>query len=211
MLQLTDISYRIDNFRLRDISFRIRQGEYLALTGPSGAGKTILLEIIAGLLSPETGKIIFQGKDITRVPAYQRAIGIVFQDMAIFPHLSVAQNIEYPLKGKKLTAARRKDIVSRLAAGMGIEHLLRQNAASLSGGETQRLALARVLAYDPPLILLDEPLSALDDRLKTEISRLLKKIHRQGKTILHVTHDLHNAAALSDRILTIENGMLKND
>ncbi len=210
MLRLVDISFRAGDFRLRDINLHIREGEYLALTGPSGAGKTLLLEIIAGLWSPDTGKILFQGKDITSIPAHLRAIGIVFQDMAIFPHLTVAQNIEYPLKRKKMNAGQRQEMIVRLATGMGIEKRLSQNAATLSGGETQRLALARVLAYDPPLILLDEPLSALDDKRKEEISRLLKKMHRQGKTIFHVTHDIRTAEALSDRILTIENGMLKN-
>jgi ABC-type sugar transport system ATPase subunit len=208
MLQLIDISKNLGNFQLQNINLDVREGEYLSLIGASGSGKSLLFELIAGLLTPDRGKILFQDKDITFVSAQNRPIGIVFQESSVFPHLTVSQNIEYPLKNKKLTRSRRNEIVRQLAYDMEIENLLTQNAASLSGGEKQRLALARVLAYDPPLILLDEPLSALDDELKAGIRRLLKKIHQEGKTILHISHDIRNASLLSDRQVFIQNGKI---
>ncbi|HNW77202.1 MAG TPA: ABC transporter ATP-binding protein [Bacteroidales bacterium] len=208
MLELRNISKRFPGFYLDRISLMVQEGEYFMLLGDSGAGKSLLLEIIAGLTYPDSGTIIMNGADITGRKIQDRSIGLVFQDYAIFPHMSIFDNIAYPLHGSGLSTVERKTRVTSLAEKMGIVHLLHRRPGTLSGGELQRAALARTLAQEPKILLLDEPLSSLDPRLRTGLRSLLRQIHREGQTIIHVTHDYEEALALSDTVAIINNGKI---
>ena len=174
--------------------------------GASGAGKSVLLELIAGITKPDSGKIFLNGKEITLLPVEKRKTGLIFQTPAIFPHLTVKENIAFPL-----FAASRQIVDSRvrsLAEQTGISHLLNEKPAKLSGGELQRLALARTLASDPLMLLLDEPLSAVDTPMKSSLRGLLRGLNRDGMPMLHVTHDFEEAVALANRMAVIENGSI---
>lgn len=206
MLEIKNLSLSFGDFALNHLSFRVKKGEYFVLLGASGAGKSILLEAIAGLWKADSGHIYLQQQEITHQRIQNRKVGIVFQDYAIFPHLTVAQNIAYPLKSQNKKREEIKETVQQLADKMGITHLLKRNSAHLSGGEMQRLALARTLAMQPALLLLDEPLSHIDPQKRGELRRLLKQIHREGQTIVHVTHDFEEAIALADRIGIVQAG-----
>jgi molybdopterin-binding protein len=208
MLEIKNISARLGNFSLENISLNVDNGDYLTILGLSGAGKTVLLEILAGLVKPTKGEIILNGKNISELSIQKRPLGLVYQDMALFPHMSVKKNISYPLKGKGLTRNQLKNRVTELASQTRIGHLLDRQPATLSGGEAQRVALARALASDPEILLLDEPLASLDIKLRQELRELLKEINLSGKTIIHVTHDHTEAATLSKKIAIIENGKL---
>ncbi|MFO8066183.1 MAG: ABC transporter ATP-binding protein [Bacteroidales bacterium] len=208
MLELKDISVSFPQFSLQDINLQVEDGDYFTILGVSGAGKTLLLEIIAGLIKPSNGQILFKGEDISKKSIQDRKIGLVYQDLSLFPHMKVSQNILYPLKNKKLTKAEKQKLLIKLAGHMEISHLLDRYPGTLSGGEAQRTALARTLASDPDVLLLDEPLANLDIKLKSDIRQLLKKINKSGKTIIHVTHDYTEAATLSNKIAVIENGVL---
>jgi ABC-type sugar transport system ATPase subunit len=208
MLKLIDINRRLGEFALKDINLEVSDGEYYVLLGRSGAGKTQLLELIAGLEPPDTGSIILDNIDITRQRIQDSKTGIVFQDYAIFPHMTVFANIAYPLKARK---ADKKSIVEKVemaAVSMNIKHLLDRNTLKLSGGELQRVALARTLITSPRLLLLDEPLSSLDTSLKDDLKRLLRNLNRAGQTIIHVTHDYGDAISLAKRVGVIHNGRI---
>ncbi|HSH53140.1 MAG TPA: ATP-binding cassette domain-containing protein, partial [Bacteroidales bacterium] len=159
MLEIKNISVELGNFQLRDINLELDKGDYYILLGKSGVGKTVLLEIIAGLITSDAGKIILNNKDITHKKIQKRDVGIVFQDYSVFPHLTVKQNIEYPLKHKKLSSKKRKLLVQEFAELTDITHLLNRGTQNLSGGEMQRVALARMLVTRPQCLLLDEPLA----------------------------------------------------
>ncbi len=208
MLYIDNISVRFQSFALEGISLEIQQGDYLALLGVSGAGKTILLEILAGLQKPDSGRILLEGRDITNEKIQKRGIGLVYQDLSLFPHLRVIDNIAYPLRRKGIHIREIRETASGLASRMGVGHLLTRFPETLSGGEAQRVALARTLASEPEILLLDEPLSKLDVKLKSELRALLAQIHKSGKTIIHVTHDFMEAATLANRVAVIENGRL---
>ncbi|MCX6243366.1 MAG: ABC transporter ATP-binding protein [Bacteroidetes bacterium] len=208
MLELKNISVRAGDFSLREISFTVSKGDYFILLGESGAGKSMVLETIAGLVSPASGEIVINGKEVTGEKIQKRGIGLVFQDYAIFPHLTVSENISYSLHGRKLSHQEKKKKVLVIADQLNISGLLDRRPSSLSGGELQRVALARTLIQDPHVLLLDEPLASLDSRIKTELRSLLRKIHRQGQTILHVTHDYEEALSLGNRIAVIDNGAI---
>ncbi|HNV81258.1 MAG TPA: ABC transporter ATP-binding protein [Tenuifilaceae bacterium] len=209
MLKLTNISKRWEGFTLKDITLTVGKGDYFILLGPSGAGKSVLLEVIAGLIAPDGGDITLNDANITHLKIQERDIGLVFQDLALFPHLNVHHNIGYPLyrKGYKSREVNRR--VVELAQELGISHLLKRFPPTLSGGEQQRVALARTLALNPSLLLLDEPLSSLDVERKVEIRRLLRDLNRKGQTIVHVTHDYEEAIALGNRIAIINNGAIE--
>lgn len=207
-LEIKDISVVLGNFALKNISLAVNQGDYLTVLGLSGAGKTVLLELLAGLIVPDSGKIIMNNKDITHEPIQNRAMGLVYQDMALFPHMSVANNITYALKGKALSRFEKEKTLKELAKETNVLHLLDRFPGTLSGGEAQRVALARALARKPEIILLDEPLSNLDIKLREELRKLLRRINQKGTTILHVTHDYMEAATLSNKVAIIENGQL---
>ena len=208
MLELKNISRSYPGFRLEDISMQVDKGSYFVLLGPSGAGKTQVLEIISGLVKPGSGQVMVDGKEVTASAARHRPLGIVFQDRAIFPHLSVEKNIAYGLKNSLVSSAETGEIIRAQAKSMGIGHLLKRKPAGLSGGELQRVALARTLARNPAYLLLDEPLSSLDVQLRQELLGLLKKIHRQGQTILHVTHDFEETLVLATHVAVMHQGRI---
>jgi molybdate/tungstate transport system ATP-binding protein len=208
MLKLTDINRKLGYFALTDINLEISEGQYYVLLGRSGAGKTQLLEMIAGLENPDTGKIILDNEDITRKKIQERQIGIVFQDYAVFPHMTVFGNIAYPLKVRQEDKKKISLRVEQAAKAVNIEHLLERNTEKLSGGELQRVALARTLITSPRLLLLDEPLSSLDASLKDDMKRLLRNLNRAGQTIIHVTHDYNDAISLAKRVGVIHNGRI---
>lgn len=201
MLELAALSKRLGRFVLEDLSLEVRSGEYFVLQGPSGVGKTVLLEMIAGLLPPDAGRILWQGRDVTRVPPHRRRFVLMYQDYALFPHLSVAGNIGYGLAAGGLARNDSHRRVADVAGKLGIDHLLVRRVAALSGGEQQRVALARALVTRPEILLLDEPLAALDGNTRLRLRAELKQIQQQSRTtFVHVTHDLDEAMALGDRI-----------
>ena len=208
MLELRNIIKHIDKHILVNISFKISQGEYFVLLGKSGAGKTMILEIIAGLLMPDSGQVILDGHDITGETIQKRGIGIVYQDRALFPHMSVRENIAYALqcRGVKKTTVHTR--VEQIAGDLGLTALLKRKPGTLSEGEGQRVALARTLAVEPKCLLLDEPISSLDVQAKSEIRSLLRKINRNGTTILHVTHDYEETISLAAQLAVIEDGRI---
>ncbi|MBN1198179.1 MAG: ATP-binding cassette domain-containing protein [Bacteroidales bacterium] len=207
MLSLNHIVLRLEEFSLHDITFDVDQGDYCMLLGESGAGKSLILEMIAGLVTPSSGVISLRGEEITHKRIQDRNIGLVFQDYAVFPHLSVRANIAYPLKGRFNTDEKQQRI-QRIAEKLGILHVLHRSPVTLSGGELQRVALARTLVLEPSVLLLDEPLSSLDPKLKASLRTLLKHLHQEGQTILHVTHDLQEALFLADKVVVIEQGTI---
>ncbi len=208
MLEVRNISKRFPDFCLRNVSFSVEEGDYFILLGESGAGKSMLLETIAGLVHPESGSILLEGNDITHQKIHDRKIGLVFQDYAVFPHMTVYENIAFSHHGQKLTRKEKKECVYQIAEQLSILGLLARRPSTLSGGELQRIALARTLIQQPRVLLLDEPLASLDSRIKSELRSQLRKIHRQGQTILHVTHDYEEALSLGNRIAVINNGSI---
>lgn len=211
MLKLENISKDFGQFSIFNVNLEVKKGEYFVLLGASGAGKSVVLEVIAGLMKADNGKVFLGNKEITNESIQTRKVGLVFQDYAIFPHLTVFQNIAYSFTNKRKQKELIKQTVEELAAEMNILHLLQRKADTLSGGEKQRVAIARTLARKPDILLLDEPLSALDAQLKSELRKLLRKINKQGQTILHVTHDYDEAMALADRIAIVQKGTIVQD
>jgi molybdate/tungstate transport system ATP-binding protein len=208
MLRLININRRLGEFALTDINLEVTDGQYYVLLGRSGAGKTQLLELIAGLEHPDTGQIILDNEDITRQRIQNRKVGIVFQDYAVFPHMTVFGNIAYPLRVRKEDKKVIAEKVENAAASMNIRHILERSTEKLSGGELQRVALARTLITSPRLLLLDEPLSSLDTSLKDDLKRLLRNLNKGGQTIIHVTHDYGDAISLAKRVGVIHNGKI---
>lgn len=204
MLELKNINKDFSTFALKNISFSVEKGEYFVLLGRSGSGKSVILELIAGLIDLDSGVILLDNKDITAEKIQNRQIGLVFQDQAIFPHMTVRDNIAYPIQGisKSQVIARTDDI----AEEMNLTPLLSRKANNLSGGEKQRVALARILALNPKCLLLDEPFASLDVQLKHGNKNLLRRINKKGITIVHVTHDYEEAIALADKVAVIHNG-----
>lgn len=209
-LELKSIRKRLGSFTLPEFDMTVEEGEYLVLVGPSGVGKTVLLEIIAGLLIPDAGRIHWQGRDVTTCAPEHRGFSIVYQDYALFPHMTVYQNIVYGLKSKRMTAERARERVVATARQLDIFPLLDRMPDTLSGGEQQRVALARALVVTPGLLLLDEPLSAVDLRLRRLLRRELKRTQQTtGTTFVHVTHDVHEALVLGHRVGVMLDGKLR--
>lgn len=208
MITLKNISIRFGDFSLRNIAFSVAKGEYFVMLGESGVGKSLILEIIAGLTPADGGTVHVDGTDVTRVPIQKRNIGLVYQDQALFPHMSVRRNLEFPLKCRGLGTQAMKERVEFLAEKTGITHLLDRKSETLSVGEAQRTALARTLATQPKVLLLDEPLASLDVQAKVKMRSFLRKLNREGQTIIHVTHDYEEAFALADKIAVLENGVI---
>jgi ABC-type Fe3+/spermidine/putrescine transport system ATPase subunit len=208
MLKLENINLSLGDFSISNINLELEKGDYFVLLGPSGAGKSVVLELIAGLLQANSGRLFLNGKDITNTKMQNRSIGLVFQDFAIFPHLNVEQNIAYPLKIKRWSKEKIQKRVDELSSQMGITHLLKRQTLELSGGEKQRVALARTLALSPELLLLDEPLASLDIQLKKDLRNQLRKLHKSGQTIIHVTHDFEEALLLADKVAIFKDGKI---
>ncbi|MCK9324959.1 MAG: ABC transporter ATP-binding protein [Bacteroidales bacterium] len=208
MIQLENINKSVGNFTLRDISLSIEQGSYTVILGDSGAGKSLLLEILAGIRRPDSGKILVDGVEVQDQPIQERPFGLVFQDLALFPHLSVRENIAFPLKMRRMSKLDVDQIIHELALRFEISQLMERSPNTLSGGERQRVALARTLAPKPNCLLLDEPLTALDTRIRQEIRGVLRNLNRSGLTIIHVTHDYQEALTLATHIGILEGGRL---
>lgn len=208
MLKLDKISKRLGQFALSDISMEIAEGEYYVLLGRSGAGKTQLLEVIAGLNEPDTGKIWLNGEDITRKKIQKRKIGLVFQDFAIFPNMTVFGNIAYPLHSSGIDRKTITEKVRNISDEMNINHILNRNTHNLSCGELQRVAIARTLVNSPELLLLDEPMASIDASLKDDIKKVLRQLNKKGLTIIHVTHDYREAVSLASKVGVIHNGRI---
>jgi molybdate/tungstate transport system ATP-binding protein len=208
MLRLNEVNKKLGQFALIDINIHIHEGEYYVLLGRSGSGKTQLLEVIAGLNVADSGEIWLDKEEITRTKIQNRKIGLVFQDYAIFPNMTVFGNIAYPLHSKHIERKIIDQMVGNIASELNISHLLSRYTHKLSGGELQRVALARTLVTSPKLLLLDEPMSSIDASLKDDIKRVLRMLNRKGLTIIHVTHDYREAVSLASRVGVIHNGRL---
>lgn len=194
---------------LQNINLDIAPHEFIALVGPSGSGKTTLLRTIAGFLHPNQGKVEVGGKDLTGVSPESRGMGMVFQQHAVWPHMSVADNVGYPLKFTKDSAQLRKEKIQRTLELVGLDGFGKRKPASLSGGQRQRVALARAIIADPTVLLLDEALSALDEPLRDSLRReLVALTKREGLTTVHVTHDRNEALAIADRIVVLQEGRI---
>ncbi len=192
------------------VSLEVARGEFLTLLGPSGSGKTTILMTIAGFTHPDGGQVLLEGRDITRLRPERRGFGVVFQGYALFPHMTVAENLAYPLKVRGLAKGEREAMVRRTLDLVQLRALANRRPTQLSGGQQQRVALARALVFDPPVLLLDEPLSALDKKLRTELQMELKALHKRlGRTFINVTHDQEEALSLSDRIAVLNHGKLQ--
>lgn len=210
MIHVKNLCVDLGDFVLNDINLTVNKGEYFIVLGPTGAGKTVLLESIAGLYPIKSGSIWLKGKDVTRVVPEKRGVSIVYQDHALFPHLSVKDNIAFGLRLHKWTSQEIAKILSEVAGLLGISHLLSRKPDTLSGGERQKVALARALSIQPQVLLLDEPLSALDPESREGVQHELRQIHGQLKvTTIHVTHDFEEAIALGKRIAVLGEGYVK--
>ena len=201
-LQLAGIAKRYGPvLALAPTDLEVQPGEFFSLIGPSGSGKTTLLGTIAGFVPPSAGSLRVNGTDLVRIPPYRRNIGMVFQHYSLFPHMTVAENIGFPLRMRKLPAADIGERVQRMLAMVRLRDFGPRMPSQLSGGQQQRVALARAAVYDPPLLLMDEPLGALDKNLREEMQFEIKQFHEQiGATVIYVTHDQDEAASMSDRI-----------
>lgn len=210
MIEVKDLSLTMGDFSLKDINLTINDAEYFVILGPTGAGKTVLIECLAGLHRLKQGEIWLDGKEITRLTPEERNLGYVPQDYVLFPFLKVADNIAFGLKQAKQKKEEIKQRVATIAELMGISHLMRRNIRSLSGGEKQRVALARALAPSPGILLLDEPLGALDQRTAKYLRLELRRVHRElGIITVHITHDLMEAVEMADRIAVVQDGRVE--
>ena len=212
MIQLKDIVVKFDNFEaLHGINVHVKEGEFFTFLGPSGCGKTTTLRTITGFIEPASGSVYMQGKDITRVPIEERNIGIVFQSYALFPTMTVWDNIAFGLKIKKLNKAEIKERVNAIARKVDLSgEQLAKAVSQLSGGQQQRVAIARALVTEPAIICMDEPLSNLDAKLRVQLRNELKQMQKEfGITTIYVTHDQEEALTLSDRIAVFNKGYIE--
>ena len=208
-LQIRGIEKIYPDFRL-ELDFRVRQGELLILLGPSGCGKTTTLRLIAGFIGPDSGTLAMDGSRIDNLPAHRRRIGIVFQDYALFPHLNVWDNIGFGLRMQHWSPGESRQRIEELLHLVSLQGYAKRKVTRLSGGEQQRIALARALAPQPRLLLLDEPLSALDAKLRKGLRIEIRRIQRElGITTLYVTHDQEEALVLGDRIAVMREGHIE--
>lgn len=211
MLTVTDVSVRYGEFpAVADVSFSVSRGEFVSILGPSGCGKTTLLRAIAGYVYPDAGEIVLDGNPITYMTPQQRRIGMVFQNYALFPHMTVAQNVGFALALERRPASEIKARVAEMLAIVKLEGFDARRPAELSGGQQQRVALARALAFSPRLLLLDEPLGALDLRLREAMQIEIRRVQREtGVTAIFVTHDQGEALAMSDRVAVMNAGRIE--
>jgi ABC-type Fe3+/spermidine/putrescine transport system ATPase subunit len=210
-LQILEVTHRYGNVRALDgVSLEIEEGELVTLLGPSGCGKTTLLRIVAGFIRPSEGRILLHGQDVTRTPPHKRPVNMVFQRPTLFPHLDVYGNVAF---GLRVAGLPKPEIESRVGEALSLVRLdgyERRRAHELSGGQMQRIALARALVKRPQVLLLDEPLSALDLKIRLELEEELRRVHREtGATFVYVTHDQREALALSDRVAVFDRGRIE--
>lgn len=210
MIRIEDMSNTWgQTFSLKDISLEVKEGEYFVILGPTGAGKTLLLEIIAGIHYPEEGRIIIDGDDKTLLPPERRNMGFLYQDYSLFPHMNGKANIEYGMRVRGIEQEERKRRLDELVKLLDIAPLLSRDVTTLSGGEQQKVAMARALACYPTVLLLDEPFSALDERTKARLIHEMKVLHRHERlTVVHVTHSQEEALQLADRIAVMMDGRI---
>jgi spermidine/putrescine transport system ATP-binding protein len=198
-----------DTIAVSNSNIKIKAGEFFSLLGPSGCGKTTTLRIIAGLEEPDEGKVFLEGRDVTNVPAYRRNVNTVFQDYAIFPHMSVYDNIYFPLKMRKISKKEADPRIKRALKLVNLEGFEKRYSSQVSGGQRQRVASARALVNEPRVLLLDEPLGALDFKLRVSMQKVLKDIQRNlNITFIYVTHDQTEAITMSDRIAVMSQGVI---
>jgi ABC-type Fe3+/spermidine/putrescine transport system ATPase subunit len=209
ILEFDAVSKRFGNIVTADrLSLTVARGAFVTFLGPSGSGKSTLLRMVAGLERPDSGRILIEGRDVAGVAPWRRNLGMVFQHYAVFPHMTVAQNVAYGLKVRNMPRQARSRRVGEMLDLVGLPGFENRNIARLSGGEQQRVALARALAPQPRMLLLDEPLSALDEKIRREMQSELKHIQRKtGTTFLYVTHDQEEALTMSDAIAVLNQGM----
>lgn len=207
-IQAVSKHYR-DCTAVDDVSLHIQAGEFLTLLGASGSGKSTLLNVIAGFTEPSAGRIDVGGKDLTTVPPHRRDLGMVFQHYALFPHLTVWDNVAFPLRRRKVNKQQLNERVRQALEVVELGHLAKRRPAELSGGQQQRVALARAIVFRPRALLMDEPLGALDKRLREQLQLEIKRLHEElGTTFVFVTHDQEEALAMSDRIAVLRDGAL---
>jgi ABC-type sugar transport system ATPase subunit len=210
MVELANVTIRSGSFRLSNISFEVPNGQYAVLMGKTGEGKTTILEAICGLRTVLAGRVLLQGSDVTQLHPADRGVGYVPQDLALFPTLTVREHLEFALLVRRTSEQTVQARVGEFADLLGIAHLLDRLPHGLSGGESQRVALGRALAFHPQVLLLDEPLSALDEETRHEMYELLKRVQRQtGVTTVHVTHSKAEAKALAQRLLVLDSGAVR--
>ncbi|MFP3392467.1 ABC transporter ATP-binding protein [Brevibacillus sp. SIMBA_040] len=199
-----------NNVVVQDFNLQVEQGEFIAFLGPSGCGKTTTLNMIAGFLDPDGGDLLIKGQRMNGVPPYKRELGMVFQTYSLFPHMTVAENIAYGLKLRKIGKQEMQERVKRVLELVKLPNVADRYPKQLSGGQRQRIAIARALVIEPSLLLLDEPLSNLDAKLREELRDELKRLHQEiGVTTIFVTHDQEEALALSDRIVVLNHGFVE--
>jgi spermidine/putrescine ABC transporter ATP-binding subunit len=210
-IEIANISKHYGAFQaLHDVSLSIRKGEFVTLLGPSGSGKTTLLKVLAGFEPVSAGAILLEGRDVTHVPPEKRNFGLVFQGYALFPHMTVHDNIAYPLRVRRRSRAEIEEGVGALLKLVQLDRFAGRKPHELSGGQQQRVALARALVFKPDLLLLDEPMSALDKKLRHDLQEELRAIHRTlGTTFINVTHDQEEAMHMSDRIAVMNHGRVE--
>jgi len=211
-ISITDLRKSYGNYvALDDVTLDIAAGEFLTLLGPSGSGKTTLLMALAGFVRPERGALLVGGRDVTRLPPNKRDIGVVFQNYALFPHMSVWENVEYPLRLRGVPKAQARERAEAALRRMELSGFGARDIAALSGGQRQRVALARAIVFEPRVMLMDEPLSALDKNLREQMQFEIRKLHDDlGVTTIYVTHDQREALTMSDRIAVMNAGRIQH-
>ena len=210
-ITLTNVTKRFGLVEaVRGIDLEIREAEFLVMIGPSGCGKTTTLRIIAGLETPTSGDIFFYDKRVNEVKPWHRDTPLVWQNFTLFPHMNVAQNIEYGLRMRGVAQSQRRDLVRRVVSTIGLEGLENRSVMQLSGGEKQRVGLARAIVLDPKILLLDEPLGALDAKIARSMQRELRRLHRElGITFVYVTHNQSEAMAMAERVVVMNDGRIQ--
>ena len=200
-----------ENIVLHELNLDVRRGEFLTLLGPSGSGKSTILNIIAGAIQPSTGSIFLDGVDVTRMPSRERGLGMVFQNYALMPHMTVFENVAFPLKVRKQDRDSIQQQVTATLDKVGLSKFAARKPKELSGGQQQRVSIARCLVYSPSIILMDEPLGALDKKLRDQLQGEIKSLHRDiGTTLIYVTHDQEEALNLSDTICLMNHGRVEH-
>ena len=208
-VHIENVTKKWEDFSIRNVELKVAEGEYFVVLGPTGAGKTLLLELIAGFHRPDSGRIWIDDMDVTFLPPEKRGVGFVPQEYMLFPHMTVFENVEFGLKVRKIPKAERERRVEQTLEFMGLSHLRDRLPMTLSGGEQQKTALARALVIKPKILLLDEPLSALDTNMRKKMQNELKKLHEELKvTTIHVTHDQIEAFILANRLAVMKNGTI---